>query len=251
MTESAVPKHDEPIASGGFWYWYGRGLREVFSLPALMLMTAFVGFAGFAREAGLPAGQVVLMTLMIWALPAKFVLAAAIQSGASLAAAFIAVTLSSARLMPMVVSIVPEMRTKGTRTWVLVFLSHFVAITAWVIAMDRFREVPREWRTTFFAGLGCTLTLGNTALVGVVYGLAPSLPAELLGALFFLTPVYFLTSIWASTRDRAGHIAMIIGLALGPLFHQVAPEFDILYAGVVGGTLAFFADRLWTRREGK
>ena len=44
---------------------------------------------------------------------------------------------------------------------------------------------------------------------------------------------------------------MIIGLALGPVFHQVAPEFDILYAGLVGGTLAFLADRVWKRRSGE
>jgi len=83
--------------------------------------------------------------------------------------------------------------------------------------------------------------------VAVIYSTVSNLPAMLAGALFFLTPVYFLTSIWASTRDRAGHIAMIFGLALGPLFHQVAPEFDILYAGLAGGTLAFIADRLWKR----
>ena len=65
----------------------------------------------------------------------------------------------------------------------------------------------------------------------------------LLGALFFLTPVYFLTSLWATARDRIVKIAMVFGLALGPLFHLVAPQFDLLFAGVVGGTLAYFVGR--------
>ena len=30
-------------------------------------------------------------------------------------------------------------------------------------------------------------------------------------ALFMLTPIYFLTSLWASARERAGHVAMVLG----------------------------------------
>ena len=132
-------------------------------------------------------------------------------------------------------------------TWLLLVLSHFVAITAYVFTMERIRDVPRAHRVAFFAGFGMTVTSANIVLVAVIYSTVASLPAMIAGALFFLTPVYFLTSIWASTRDRAGHIAMVVGLALGPLFHQIAPEFDILFAGIVGGVLAFAVDRLWKR----
>jgi predicted branched-subunit amino acid permease len=157
------------------------------------------------------------------------------------------VALSSIRLMPMVAALIPEIRTAKTPTWLLLLLSHFIAITAYVFTMERIRDVPREHRVAFFAGFGMTVTSANIVLVAVIYSTVANLPAMLAGALFFLTPVYFLTSIWASTRDRAGHIAMVIGLALGPLFHQLAPEFDILYAGVIGGTLAFVIDRYWKK----
>jgi predicted branched-subunit amino acid permease len=214
-------------------------------------MSAFVGFSGFAVEAGIPLGQTVFMTGMVWALPAKVLLVGSILAGASLPAAFITVTLSSIRMMPMVASLVPEIRTEKTPTWLLLLLSHFVAITAYVFTMERIHNVPREHRVAFFAGFAITVTSANIVLVALVYSTVSSLPAMLAGALFFLTPVYFLTSIWVSTRDRAGHIAMIFGLVLGPVFHQVAPEFDILYAGIVGGTLAFLADRaVRTRKSG-
>ena len=41
-------------------------------------MSAFVGFCGFAVEAGIPLGQTVFMTGMIWALPAKVLLVGSI-----------------------------------------------------------------------------------------------------------------------------------------------------------------------------
>lgn len=231
-------------------YWFLKGVRGIASLPAIILMSAFVGFCGFAVEAGIPFGQTVFMTGLVWALPANVLLVGSILAGASLPAAFITVSLSSIRMMPMVASLIPEIRTEKTPTWLLLFLSHFVAITAYVFTMERIRDVPRDHRVAFFAGFGITVTTANIILVAVIYSTVANLPPMLAGALFFLTPVYFLTSIWASTRDRAGHIAMVLGLALGPLFHQVAPEFDILYAGVVGGTLAFFADRIWKRGAG-
>lgn len=224
-------------------FWFFKGVRGIASLPAIILMSAFVGFCGFAVEAGIPFGQTVFMTGMIWALPAKVLLVGSILAGASLPAAFLTVALSSIRLMPMVAALIPEIRTAKTPTWLLLLLSHFVAITAYVFTMERIRDVPREHRVAFFAGFGMTVTTANIVLVAVIYSTVASLPALLAGGLFFLTPVYFLTSIWASTRDRAGRIAMLVGLALGPAFHQVAPEFDILYAGLAGGTLAFLADR--------
>lgn len=232
-------------------HWFFKGARGIVSLPAIILMSAFVGFCGFAVEAGVPFGETVFMTGMIWALPAKVLLVGSILAGASLPAAFITVALSSIRLMPMVAALIPEIRTARTPTWLLLALSHFVAITAYVFTMERIRDVPREHRVAFFAGFGITVTTANIILVALIYSTVASLPALLAGALFFLTPVYFLTSIWASTRDQAGRIAMLFGLALGPAFHQIAPEFDILYAGLVGGTLAFLADRAWKHRSGR
>ena len=43
--------------------------------------------------------------------------------------------------------------------------------------------------------------------------------------------MYFLTSLWGSARERASHIAMVLGLVLGPVLHRVVPGFDLLAAG--------------------
>ncbi|MGO4623700.1 AzlC family ABC transporter permease [Ensifer sp. 2YAB10] len=229
--------------------WFGKGMRGIFSLPAFILMLSFVGFCSLTAQAGIPVEQVVFMVGMVWALPAKVILVSSMMSGANLAAAFLAVSLSSVRLMPMVAALVPELRASRTPTWLLLFLSHFVAITAWVFAMEKVPKVPRERRVAFFAGFGITLVAANMLLVAVVYHFVADFPPIAAGCLFFLTPVYFLASIWHSARHPVVYVALLFGLAGGPLFYWLLPEFDILLAGLVGGTLAWLVERVWRRHK--
>lgn len=224
-------------------YWYGRGLLRLFTLPALILMGAFTGFAGLARDAGLTIWQVEFMVLTIWALPSKVVLLGAITSGASLAAAFIAVSLSAVRLMPMTMALVPEMRAEKTKGLTLYVLSHFIAVTAWVMSMETFKRVPRQYRTSYFAGIASALMSSNLLIVFLVFEVADSFPPLLDAALVFVTPLYFLCSLWGSARETSAHYAMIAGLALTPVFHMILPEGDILAAGLVGGIVAWLLAR--------
>ena len=227
--------------------WFLEGARGIFSLPAFILMTSFVGFSAFALESGVSRGEAMFMTAMIWALPAKMILIGMMASGANILAMFLAVTLSSIRMMPMVASLVPELRGARTPTWLLLVLSHFVAITAWVFAMGHLKDVPREARVAYFAGFGLTLVAANTILVGLSYGIVSTFPPAVAGVLFFLTPVYFVGSIWASARQSVVRIAFVIGVVAGPLLAVVAPGFDILIAGIGGGTLAYLIDRFFVR----
>ena len=232
------PRSSAAVAGEGR-RWFLRGAAAAFSIPGLILASAFVGFAGLAKASGLTVVETVFMTAVVWALPAKVVLIGAILSKSSIFAAAFAVALSSVRLMPMVVALVPEMRVEKTRPWVLYALSHFVAVTSWVLALERFRDVPPERRTIFYAGLGGTLVAGNMTVVTVVYLVADTLPPAASAALFLLTPMYFLTSLWGSARERAAHVAMVLGLGLGPLFHVLVPGFDLLAAGLIGGGAAY------------
>jgi len=228
--------------------WFLRGMRGISSLPALILMASYVGFSAFALQSGLTRGEAVFMTLSIWALPAQMILIGTMVGGAPLAASFAAVTLSSIRMMPMVASIMPQMRGERTPVAILLFLSHFLAITSWVFATQRLEGVPRENRVAYFAGFGITLTLTNAAIVGVSYGVVSSFPPVIAGALFMMTPVYFVASIWASATQPVVKIAFALGIVLGPLLALWAPDFDVLYAGLGGGTVAYLIDRYRRRR---
>ncbi|MNL54012.1 hypothetical protein D3C87_1773030 [compost metagenome] len=81
------------------------------------------------------------------------------------------------------------------------------------------------------------------------FGVVASFPPLVAGVLFFMTPVYFIASIWASASHSVVKVAFVIGLIAGPVFAMIEPEFDIIYAGLGGGTLAYFVDRKWFRRK--
>ncbi|MEX0956003.1 MAG: AzlC family ABC transporter permease [Rhizobiaceae bacterium] len=248
MVDSAPVSDTANDPDGSNLKWYLRGFREVGSLPALILASSFVGFAALALEAGITLPQAVFMTGIIWALPAKVVLIGAIMAGNGLHAAAFAVALSSVRLTPMVVSLVPELKARGTRSWVLYLLSHFVAVTSWVIAMQKVHTVPRARRTAWYGGVGSSLVILNMGVVTAVYLVANDMPTLMSAALLLLTPMYFLTSLWGSARELAGKVAMVFGLVLGPLFALVLPEFSLLVTGLVGGAGAYLVHRLRVRR---
>jgi predicted branched-subunit amino acid permease len=217
------------------------------SLPALILASSFVGFAALAMQAGLPLSHTLFMSAFVWALPANVVLIGAILAGTSLPAAFLLITLSSVRLMPMVVALIPEVRTPQTRKWVLYLLSHFVAVTSWVVALQNVRDIPAPMRTAYFFGLSATLLAINLVVVVLVYSFAGDLPPIASAALLLMTPLYFLTSLWGSARERASHVAMILGLVIGPLIHLVWPNGSLLATGIIGGGLAY----AWHRLKGR
>ena len=99
--------------------WFLMGTRGIVSVPAIILMSAMVGFAGLARENGITFGETVFMTATIWALPSQVVLVGAIASGTALATAAFAVSLSAVRLMPMIVTLMPVMRADNSPRWAL------------------------------------------------------------------------------------------------------------------------------------
>jgi hypothetical protein len=74
------------------------------------------------------------------------------------------------------------------------------------------------------------------------------MPPVLAGVLFFLTPIYFLTELTASARLNAERLALVAGLLLGPLFRFAELPFDLVWAGLLGGALAYAGHRVLARR---
>jgi predicted branched-subunit amino acid permease len=235
--------HPEPAL-----LWALRGTRAILSVPAFIVLTSMTGFGVLCREAGLSLGQAMFTTAAIWALPSQVVLVGAITGGASLATAAVGVALSAIRFVPMLAAWAPAVRTPQTPRWQIVVLSHFVAVTSWVVAVTRLPRVPPEARVPYFAGFAITLTTIGTLLTGASFALAGTLPPILAGLLFFLTPIYFLTALSASARLNAERLALAFGLALGPLMRLVGLPLDLVWAGLAGGTLGWLGQRLASRR---
>lgn len=243
---SNQPATDENISR---WGWYLRGVRGIISVPAFILMMSFVGFGALAREAGMSMSEAAFSTAIVWALPSQVVLAGSIAAGTSLGLIAVAVALASVRMTPMVAAWVPIVRGPKSTRLSLVLMSHFVAITAWIVSMNRLPDMPREGRGAYFVGFGSTLTICNTGITVLSFMLAGELSDVWRGALLYLTPIYFLTSLTAAARLRSDQLAMLFGLILGPLIFISGVQLDLLWTGLLGGTLAFFAAKAIEKRK--
>lgn len=222
---------------------FGRGALASFGIAGYVLVAGAIGFGALVRDMGLGLEFVILSSLVFYALPAQVILAAEIGRGASLVASAFAVTLTSVRFLPMAVTLAPWLRDHKGRRWRELVAVHFVAVTAWIEANRRLGHLPPHLRLSHFLGFGITF-MAFTALGGALgFLIAGKVPVALTAALLFFTPSYFVLQMMQSARGRADHLAIGLGLAIGPAVHLYAPDLDLLMAGLVGGTIAWHYGR--------
>lgn len=220
-----------------------RGMIVLLSTPGLILFTTSIGFGALVRDAGMTFGHAVFLAAFIYALPAQVVLTDNIARGASLTAAAFAVSLTAIRLLPMTVSLMPLIRDRSAPRPVYLLAVHFVAITSWVEGNRRLPLLPERLRLLHYLGIGFGMVSMTIAGSMCGHGLASGVPVVISAALLFMTPVYFLLSLLATARLPIDRLAIALGSAAGPVFFILMPGFDLLAAGVFGGTLAHYLSR--------
>ena len=95
---------------------YLGGFRAAWlSVFAYVLFGTYIGIGALAYDFGFSLPWVLLSTLLVWAGPAQVILISALGGGAALIEVAIAVGLSGVRLLPMVVALLPVLRTPQTR----------------------------------------------------------------------------------------------------------------------------------------
>jgi predicted branched-subunit amino acid permease len=205
----------------------------------LVVSATYLGIGALAHDSHFSLGWTLAGTVLIWAGPAQIILISTLGSGATIVQAAIAVTVSAIRLFPMVVSVMPMLRTPTTKRRQLVLAAHFIAVTIWVECYRLLPQVPREKRIVFTQGLGCGLLLVCLTATTIGYGLAANLPQLLAAAILMLTPLAFLLSTARNCRQLADVLALVLGLALFPLAAKLHTGVDILISGVSAGTIAY------------
>src|ERR671925_184990 len=103
-----------------------QGVREAFGIPAAVLVAGYLGFG-------------------------------------ALAATVLAVMLSSARFLPMTMTLVPEIRDARHRPWKYYVAAHFLSLSGWTMALARFPDIPRAQRLAWFYGFTLVLMTVSAA----------------------------------------------------------------------------------------
>jgi predicted branched-subunit amino acid permease len=227
---------------------FALGLRATAStVLTLVLFATYLGIGALAHDTGFSLGWVLLSTALVWAGPAQIILISTLGSGATAVQAAIAVTVSAIRLFPMVVSVLPMLRTPRTRRRDLILPAHFIAVTLWVECFRLLPQVPRERRVAFTNGLGVGLQSVCLTATTIGYALAANLPPLLGAAILLLTPLAFLLSTARNCRQLSDITALALGLALFPLVSLLHSGVDILIGGLAAGSIAYGMHR-WRER---
>src|SRR5262245_65638272 len=100
------PKWQSPLRA------FAWGVSAVSStVLTAVLFATYLGIGALAHDTHFSLGWALASTLLIWAGPAQIILISTLGSGATVVQAAVAVTLSAIRLFPMVVPVLPMLRT--------------------------------------------------------------------------------------------------------------------------------------------
>ncbi|MPZ56714.1 MAG: branched-chain amino acid ABC transporter permease [Rhizobiales bacterium] len=214
-----------------------------------VIVTTYIGFGALAHDYGVSVGWATLSTVLMWAGPAQVILVTALGSGTTILEVAVAVGLSSVRFLPLVVALLPLIRTKKARPWKLLLPAHFVSVSVWVEGTRHTPGLARANRVAFCNGIGVGFVTPGAIATAVGFYLAATLPALFGAAAMFVTPLSFLLSTVRNSRLLLERLALVLGLIIGPLlaYHQIG--LDLLWTGIIAGTLAYGGHRLRAARR--
>ena len=218
---------------------FAKALKRGALGAGVALGSSFFALGALFGESGLSILESAAFSFFTFALPGQLVAAQLFAGGAGAIAIAAAVVFVNARLVPMTVALLPLLRPANKRSaWDFV-LVHCIAVTSWVFFMSTYREEDENARLLWFAQAGVFFFLTGVCATIAGHMAGASLPPHLLVGLLFLNPAYFLYMMLRSLARKSDAAAMLLGMLLLPPAHYFLPEWDILAAGLIGGTIVF------------
>ena len=215
------------------------GMREAFGVPAAVLGAGFIGYGSLAEEYGLSIAHSVFASVAIWALPGQLILIEMHAIGAAAIAIVMASTLSGVRFFPMSLSLMPLIREPHHGRTTTYLAAQLLSMTGWTMAMRRCPDIPLRERIPYLIGfqLVCVSAAATCAVLGHL--LTGALPPLVRLGFLFLAPVYFLVILIGDLRTRLAAVSVCCGAVMGPMMYVLSPQWSVIAAGVIGGTLAY------------
>ncbi|MBF0247617.1 MAG: AzlC family ABC transporter permease [Alphaproteobacteria bacterium] len=230
-----------PISSPRAAFWLGA--REAARVPMAVMAASFLGFGTLIRDLDWSVWLGVYSTISTWALPGQIAMAEMAARGAPLASMVLAVAFINARLMPMVASLLPQVRRPGMSLVVQYAAAMIIAATTWAGVMRRLPDLRTEVRFAYLTGYGGALYAMSPFATAAGYFLADHVAREVAMGLVFLNPLYFMLLFLAGPGNTGRWLALGFGAALGPMLYTILPDWSLVLTGLLGGTAAWLIGR--------
>ena len=104
---------------------------------------------------------------------------------------------------------------------------------------SNYKKIPKEYRIDYWIGIGSATV--SVSVIGTFIGFSFSeyLNKDMMIGLAILNPVYFLCMMVGASKTIPVTLSVLLGTILGPIIYLFSPEWSILLAGVIGGTIAY------------
>ena len=116
-------------------------------------------------------------------------------------------------------------------------------MTLWILTGSHVEQMAHERRLPWLMGLGVCLMIVMLFVTTAGYYLTGVLPPVVAAALAFMSPCFFFIALFANAKARMDILAVAGGVLLIPFLIRYVPDYDLIIAGLVGGTGAYLAGR--------
>ena len=234
-----MPASIKPQDFGGRRRAALAGAGRALGIPAVVVGASYIGFGALVHQAGLSVWHGLFSTVTGWAQPGQVALVELYAVGASVLVIAAAVALTSIRLLPLAVTLMPLIRSPGVPRWQYYLVAHVISVTTWVGAVRDCPRLPAAQRLPYFTGFACTAWLITIAATVIGFGLAGALPLPATLGLVFINPLYFMLVVAGDVRSRSRVLAAVFGALCGPPLFLLSPDWSLLIAGLGAGSLGF------------
>ncbi len=198
---------------------FREGVKAAIPIWIAYISTSFaLGIS--AKAYGLSPGEILLMSALVFASPAQFAALEPLASGKPALQILLITFLINLRFLVMSAAIAPYFGR--VRRAALLFSSHLISISTFIIPYVHFQKEPRkqvradgieEWgRSNFHYFLGLAATCFSVWVVGTGFGYWAALyvPPGLEEGLKFMLPGYFACILTVELKRKT---ALLIGMA--------------------------------------
>ena len=221
--------------------YFLKGLKSLVSLrsPAIALACSFVALGALMHNAGFSLQLSVSSSFFTYALPGQLVMTESFLVGASLINIFLSVWLVNFRLYPMSVALVPILKHRSQPRWKYYLSCHMIAVSSWLIMKDNYKKIDKKYRLDYWFGIGFGTLSAAVISTLLGYLISDYLTKEMMIGLAIVNPIYFLCMMIGAMSNLKIIVAVLSGALLGPILYLITPEWSILIAGIIGGSIAF------------
>ena len=200
------------------------------------IFSIFMGFGISASLAGVPASATMLMSALIYAVPAQYAILDVATGGAA-GIIQLALVGAMANLRFFVMGMWMAQAFRGTPLKRALSLCHFVAATPFLLLFLKSKKRDGTDLFEFYKGISAVLPVPS--MLGTATGIAigAALPGPLkFGAALFM-PIYFGILLASELKGKPEMAAVGLGAALTPVAEALAPGWGLLLGPAATGAL--------------